>query len=74
MEVYRRANYFSLDRRYTLAATDLPTYVTSISIDGQEMSVVDYGGLEAGMPASVRDVEDAIDEVAGTRKWSKPDR
>jgi len=74
LEVFRKANYFSLDRTYRLGATDLPTYTTSIAIDGQSMSVVDYAGLHVGMPASVRDVEDAIDEAAGTRDWFKPDR
>jgi hypothetical protein len=74
VEVFRKANYFSLDRTYKLGATDLPTYITSISIDGRSMSVVDYAGLQVGMPASVRDVERAIDEAAGTRAWLKPAR
>jgi len=74
LEVFRKANYFSLDRAYRLGATDLPTYTTSIVIDGHSMSVCDYAGLQVGMPASVRDVEDAIDEAAGTRDWLRPDR
>jgi len=74
LEVFRKANYFSLDREYKVEATDWPTYITSVSIDGRAMSVTDYGGLQAGMPVSVQDVEDAIDDVAGTRDWLKPGR
>jgi hypothetical protein len=74
LEVFRKANYFSLDREYRILATDLPTYIVSVSIDGQSMSVEDYGGLQVGMPTSVRDVEDAIDETAGTRDWLKHHR
>jgi hypothetical protein len=55
LDVFGKANYFSLDRVYSIAASDLQTCVTSISIDGQSMSVVDYGGMQVGMPASVRD-------------------
>jgi hypothetical protein len=72
VEVFRKANYFSLDREYRFGVTDLPTFVTSISIDGRSTSVEDYGGMVAGMPASVREVEEAIDEIAGTREWLKP--
>ena len=74
LDVFRKAKYFSLDREYRLGAEDLPTCITSISIGGQSMSVTDYGGLQVGMPASVRDVEEAIDEAAGTRDWLKPSR
>lgn len=74
LDVFGKANYFSLDRVYSIAASDLQTCVTSISIDGQSMSVSDYGGMQVGMPASVRDVEEAIDEAAGTRDWVKPGR
>lgn len=71
VERFRKSNYFSLCPSYVLGATDLPTAITSISIDGKSMSVSDYGGLQMGMPASVREIEKAIDEVAGTKRWLK---
>jgi TonB family protein len=74
LEVFRKANYFSLDSAYRIGATALPTYITSISIDGHSMSVLDYGGLQVGMPVSVREVEQAIDEAAGTNDWLLPGR
>ena len=62
LDEFRRANYFALDRYYINAdVSDYPTYTTSISIDGQFMSVQDYAGLKMGMPVSVRDVQNAID-------------
>jgi hypothetical protein len=69
VDKFRTANYFSLCPSYRLGATDLPAFTTSISIDGKSMSVQDYGGFQVGMPVSVREIEDAIDEAAGTSKW-----
>lgn len=69
VEAFRAALYYGLDPEYKMAATDLSPCRTSISIDGHSMSVLDYGGLQVGMPTSVRDLEFAIDEVAGTRTW-----
>ena len=69
IEAFRAARYYGLDHEYKMAATDLSPCLTSISIDGHSMSVLDYGGLQVGMPTSVRDLEFAIDEVAGTRTW-----
>jgi hypothetical protein len=71
LEVFRQADYFSLDREYLSTVTDWPTCITSISIDGRSMSVRDYAGVSVGMPASVRKVENAIDEAAGTQEWLK---
>jgi hypothetical protein len=69
LDAFRAVHYYGLDREYKINGTDLPACITSISIDGQSMSVLDYGGLQVGMPTSVRDLESAIDEVVGTRKW-----
>jgi Domain of unknown function (DUF6438) len=45
LEIFQKADYFSLSRDYMFPVTDLPDYRTSISIDGKTMSVHDYGGL-----------------------------
>lgn len=71
LDAFRTAHYYGLDREYRMSATDLPACITSISIDGQSMSVTDYGGLQVGMPTSVRDLESAIDEIAGTKKLTQ---
>jgi hypothetical protein len=69
VDAFRAAHYYGLDPKYRMMAEDWSACFTSISIDGHSMSVTDYGGLQVGMPTSVRDLEFAIDEIAGTRKW-----
>ena len=73
LEVFRKANYFSLAPEYAADVTCLPAYITSISCDGQTMSVRDYCGIYVGMPMSVCNVENAIDEAAGTSRWLPAD-
>lgn len=69
VEVFRKADYFSLANRYVSGVTDNPTYVSSISFDGVTKSVLDYAGQKVGMPPSVSDVEGAIDQISGAYKW-----
>jgi uncharacterized protein DUF6438 len=69
VEVFRKADYFSLADKYVSGVTDNPTYVSSISFDGVSKSVLDYAGRKVGMPPSVSDVEDAIDHLSGADKW-----
>ncbi|MGD9979958.1 MAG: DUF6438 domain-containing protein [Hyphomonadaceae bacterium] len=54
---------------YRAQVTDLPTYSVSITRNGRTKTVVDYGGVSAGMPRSVRELQDEIDGVAGTAQW-----
>jgi hypothetical protein len=69
VEVFRKADYFSLANSYVSGVTDNPTYVSSISFDGVSKSVLDYVGRDVGMPPSVSDVEGAIDHLSGAYKW-----
>ena len=69
VDVFRKADYFSLSERYVSGVTDNPTYVSSISFDGVSKSVLDYVGRDAGMPSTVSDVETAIDRLSGSYKW-----
>lgn len=69
LEAFRKADYFSLRDKYIYGVTDNPTTTTSISFDGQQKSVIDYVGEEAGMPHAVVEVEETIDRVAGTARW-----
>lgn len=69
LEAFRKADYFSLRDKYIYGVTDNPTTTTSISFDGQQKSVIDYVGEEAGMPHAVVEVEETIDQVAGTATW-----
>lgn len=69
LNAFYAADYFSLKDEYSYSVTDCPTYVTSFELNDISKSVVDYVGLEAGMPQSVSDLEDTIDRVAETAKW-----
>lgn len=58
-----------LNDAYRANVTDLPTYRVSITRNGRTKTIVDYGGVGAGMPRSVRDLQVEIDRVAGTAQW-----
>lgn len=72
VELFRRADVFSLEDEYTAEVTDNPTYIVGINIGGQKKVIVDYVGDEAGMPPIVTRLQDAIDKAAGTERWIKP--
>jgi ankyrin repeat protein len=71
VEAFRSVDYFSLKNKYMWGATDLPTYKTSISIDGKTKEVVDYAGQKVGMPESVTRLEETIDRLSGVERWTK---
>lgn len=71
VEAFRAADYFSLRDKYMWGATDLPTYKTSISVDGRTKEVIDYAGEQVGMPKSVSKLEEAIDRLSGVERWTK---
>lgn len=64
LEMFRQADYFSLKDKYAMPATDLEEIRTSLTIDGKTKKVIDYGGLEVGMPEVVEEVEIAMDKAA----------
>ncbi len=67
---FQAADYFSLPDRYAASISDCPTYITSMSFDGVSKAVLDYVGEQIGMPSAVTRLEDAIDRLAGTEKWT----
>jgi hypothetical protein len=69
INVFGKAEYFSLSDRYVSGVTDNPAYKASISLDGASKSILDYVGRSVGMPSAVSDVETAIDRLSGAYKW-----
>ena len=69
LNIFRTADYFSLDDEYRTNVSDSPTYITSIQIDGRRKQVKDYVGLEIGMPQAVADLENEIDRLSGSARW-----
>ena len=54
-------------------ATDMPTATVSLFRRGREKRVEDYHGC-FGAPRELRQFEDSIDSVAGSRRWVRPSR
>jgi hypothetical protein len=70
LESFRKADFFSLDDRYVVHATDLPEYTVGIRIGEVTKIVVDYSGEEVGMPDAVTKIEEEIDAIADSVKGS----
>jgi len=71
LNVFRAANFFSLKDAYRARVTDLPTTTITLTIGSQRKTVVDYGGMNAGMPGDVLALENTIDAAADSEKWVK---
>ncbi|HEX8222224.1 MAG TPA: DUF6438 domain-containing protein [Allosphingosinicella sp.] len=69
IERFRAARFFGLEPEYRAPVTDLPTYVLKFETGGRSWTVTDYGGSLAGMPPVVTELEQAVDEAAGTARW-----
>jgi ankyrin repeat protein len=87
IELLRRGSYFELKGYYEYPVTDLPTYITRLSIGDRHKFVLDYGGSGFGgaaastqmgdedpdMPPVVTEIENAIDQIAGTASYVSGD-
>lgn len=62
-------NFESLRDEYRAQVTDLPSTIITLERNGHTKRVLDYGGVGAGMPESVRELQAEIDRVAGTSRW-----
>jgi len=69
LQRFDEVNFDSLRDAYRAQVSDLPTYTVTLERNGQRKSVVDYGGVSAGMPRAIRDLQDEIDRVANTSQW-----
>lgn len=69
LDQFKNAHFFGLQNAYVYPATDNPTQVLTVQIGKTRKTVTDYIGTEAGMPQSVRGLEEAVDAVAGTARW-----
>jgi hypothetical protein len=70
LESFRKADFFSLDDRCEVGATDLPTATVGMRIGAVTKIVTDYGGDEVGMPEAVTNLEREIDAIADSVKGS----
>lgn len=65
----RKARFFELKDAYNYPVTDNPTYFVTIDTGNGKKTIEDYVGEKAGMPTSIKALEDAIDRAAGTERW-----
>ena len=70
VERFRAADFWSLEPSYRAQITDSPTYWVTLSIGGQTRTVEDYIGKSVGMPPEVAELEAAIDDAAGSPRWT----
>ena len=66
---FDEVGFHHLRDSYRARISDLPTQSITLTRNGQTKTVVDYGGVDAGMPREVRELEAEIDRVAGTAQW-----
>lgn len=62
--------FFSLKDKYTgedegVYVSDLPSTTTSITVNGQTKSVLDYYGT----PQKLKNLENKIDEITNSKQW-----
>jgi len=69
LERFRAADFFELKDTYRASVTDNPTYRLELVVGAKKKTIVDYVGTWVGMPDSIRELEDAVDETAGTDRW-----
>ena len=70
---FEKAGFFSLEDSYTVPATDLPTTITSITLDGQSKRISHYGiggNPEVdNAPKELYELENKIDEIVNSEQW-----
>lgn len=69
VESLRAKDIWSLRKRYRALITDQPSYLLTLDFGDRSQQLTDYAGRMVGMPKSVSDFEDEIDEVSGATGW-----
>lgn len=69
LERFRAAEFFEFKDKYVASVTDNPTYCLELAIGPKRKTITDYVGTWVGMPTLVSELEDAVDNAAGTDRW-----
>jgi ankyrin repeat protein len=70
VKLFEQADFYSLRNEYSVHA-DAFIRTISIAIDGRRKRVEDEDGLAVGMPLAVERLEDAIDRLSGSERWTQ---
>ncbi len=73
VKLFQKKDFLSMKDRYEtnefgMSLTDLPTTITSFSLDGETKTVVNYFGA----PRQLESLEDAIDRIGGLLEYIGP--
>ncbi len=69
IQKFQAARFWSLRAAYRTPVTDSPSYVVTFDTGKSRKTVTDYVGEQSGMPHTLTELEEAIDQVAGTDRW-----
>lgn len=68
---FERIDFFSLEDQYTdMGATDLPSAIITLIVDGKMKQVIHYHG-DPNAPKKLAALEDKIDELINTAQWTE---
>lgn len=70
VKLFEQADFYSLRNEYSVHA-DAFIRTISIAIDGRRKQVDDEEGLAVGMPLAIERLEDAIDRLSGSERWTQ---
>ncbi len=68
----QRARFFGLQDSYSAPATDLPSAITSVTLNGQSKSINHYGSCGFDFdtaPPELCAIENKIDEITNSAQW-----
>jgi len=70
VKLFEQADFYSLRDQYSVHA-DAFIRTISIAIDGRRKQIDDEDGLAVGMPLAVERLEDAVDRLSGSERWTQ---
>jgi hypothetical protein len=71
IQKFRAVHFMGLKPHYFGGGTDSPIFVLTLRIGKTTKQVADYVGQRGGMPAAVTALEEAVDALAGTERWTR---
>ena len=67
-----RIDFLSLQDNYTdMGATDMPSAITTLVLNGEVKTIVHYHG-DSSAPENLTSLENLIDELTNSEQWIKP--
>ncbi|TWB44335.1 DUF6438 domain-containing protein [Nitrospirillum pindoramense] len=68
---FQAARFFGVAPEYKARSRESPFVTLTLDTSNGSRRVVDYIGRDVGLPQSVKDLEDEVDRIAGTARWTR---